>query len=94
MKTINGILQNVEIRHQAVSKKEPIPKFNRQPYKRTPVMISKLKQLMDRKNPASHRHIQRETSLDISTFNEIIYPDLSKYTRKKLNVYYFTERHK
>ena len=88
MKTITRILKNVVIKRQAISKKEPIPRFNRPPIKRTPVMISKVKRLVDTKNPASHRHNQKETTLALSTINKIIHQDLSKDTWKKLNVYY------
>ena len=80
MKTITRILKNVVIKRQAISKKEPIPRFNRPPIKRTPVMISKVKRLVDTKNPASHRHNQKETTLALSTINKIIHQDLSKDT--------------
>ena len=52
------MLKNVGISRQTISKKETIPKLNRLPINRTPDMISKVKRLVDRKNPASHRHIQ------------------------------------
>ena len=85
VKTITRIFKNVGIRRQAISKKEPIPKFNRPPIKRTHEMISKVKRLVDRKNPASHGHIQKETTLILSTINKIIPQALSKDTRKKMN---------
>ena len=49
---------------------------------------------MDRNNPESHRHIQKETTLALSTINKIIHQNLSKDTSKKLNVHYLTGRHK
>ena len=42
----------------------------------TPDMISKVKRLVDRENPASHRHIQRETKLSLSSINKVIHQDL------------------
>ena len=71
-----------------------MPKFNRQPIKRTLDMISKDKRLVDWKNLASRRHILKETILALSTINKIIHQDLSKDTRKKSDVHYLTDRHK
>ena len=49
---------------------------------------------MDRKNATSHRHIQKETTLTLSTINKINHQDLSKDTRRKSNDHYLTARHK
>ena len=63
-------------------KKRPIPKFNRPSIKRTLDMISKVKRLVDRKKPASHRFIKKETKPILSTINKIIHQHLSKDTGK------------
>ena len=55
---------------------------------------SKFKPLVERKNSASHQHVQKETTYALSTINKIIHQDLSKDTRKKSNVNYLTDRHK
>ena len=60
MNTITRMLKNVGNKRQAIYKKEPIPKFNVpipnvrcSPIKRTPDMISKVKRLVDKKNPST-----------------------------------------
>ena len=73
VKTVTRILKNVGNRRQAFSKKEPILKFNRSPIKRTPDILSKIERFVDKKKPESHRHIQKETTLAISTIKKIIH---------------------
>ena len=79
---ITRIFENIGIRCQAISKKEPTPNFNRRPFYETPDMISKVKQLMDRENPLSHRHIQKETTLVLCYINKIIHLKNSFSLRK------------
>ena len=94
VKTITRILENVGIRRQALSEKRPVPKFNRPPIKRTCVMVTKVKSLVEKENPASYRHIQKQTGLTLYTINTIIHQDLNKETRKKTRVHKLTDAHK
>ena len=76
-----------------ISVKTVQPKFNQPPIKRTTDLISKVKRLVNRKNPENLWHIQKEKALALSTINQIIHHGLSKGTSKKSNAHYLTDRH-
>ena len=76
VKTITRILKNVQIRSQAISKK---------------VIISKIKRLEDRKNPASNRNNQKKTTLIF--FIKSSSGFIKRY-EKKIECHYLTERNK
>ena len=78
VKTITRIRKNVGIKHQAISKNKPIPKYNRQHDKQTSDIINKVKRLIDSNSSA----YQKRKTLALSIFNKIIYQNLSKDTRK------------
>ena len=92
--TITRILENVGIRRRALSEKKPVPKFNRPPIKRTVTMVTKVKSLAGKENPASYRHIQKQTGLTLHTIHRIIHQDLNKETKKKTRVHKLTDDHK
>ena len=60
---------------------------------RTSDLTSKFKRIVYRKNPASHRHAQKETTLALSTINEVIHKNLSKDNRK-IEFHCLTDWHK
>ena len=92
--TIKRMIKNIGIRRQALSQKKPVPKFKRRPIKRTPCMINKVRQLVQKKNPATYRHIQTKTLLSRATIHKIIYNDLGKVKRRKVKVHKLTAEHK
>ena len=49
------VLKNVGIRLQAVTKEMQYEKFNRKPVKRLPATVQKVKNLINKKNPATYR---------------------------------------
>lgn len=94
VKTITRMLQNVGIRRRALSRKKPVPKFKRRPIKRTPAMVNKIRQMAEKENPASYRHIQSKTSLSLPTIHKVIHTDLNNLSRKKTKVHRLTAKHK
>lgn len=92
--TITRMLQNIGIRRRALSQKKPVPKFKRRPIKRKPAMVNKIRQLVEKENPASYRHIKSKTSLSLRTIHKVIHNDLNNVTRKKAKVHKLTAKHK
>ena len=81
--TICRILKNIGIRRSATNNKQPVPKYRTSPFKRTPAVVQKVKQQVTKKNPATIRDIQKQTSLSLETIHKIIHKDLKLETRKK-----------
>ena len=53
-----------------------------------------LKNLINKKNPATCRYIKSKTNLSLETINKVINQDLAMDTRKKTKVHKLTENHK
>jgi DNA invertase Pin-like site-specific DNA recombinase len=73
LRTIIRINKNVGIRRQALNAKQPVPKFQRTPAKRTKEKIQKVKRLATKENPMSYRGIKSQTSLSLGTIYNIIH---------------------
>jgi hypothetical protein len=87
LRTIIRINKNVGIRRQALNAKQPVPKFQRTPAKRTKEKIQKVKRLATKENPMSYRGIKSQTSLSLGTIYNIIHVDLELDKRKKVKVH-------
>jgi arginine repressor len=82
--TICRILKNIGIRRSAKNNKQPVPQYRTLPIKRTPANVQKVKRLANKKNPATRRDIQKQTSLSLDTIHKIIHKDLKLETKNSL----------
>ena len=92
--TISRILQNIGIKRSATNNKQPVPQNRTAPIKRTPETVQKVKRLANKKNPATYREIQKQTSLSLETIHKIIHKDLKLETKNKTRVHKLTAEHK
>jgi uncharacterized protein YerC len=92
--TISRILQNIGIKRSATNNKQPAPQNRTAPIKRTPKTVQKVKRLANKKNPATYREIQKQTSLSLETIHKIMHKDLKLETKNKTRVHKLTAEHK